>query len=432
MPNWRKLIYSGSDASLANITATTISGSFSGSYVGDGSGLTGVVATIPSDIVSSSAQFRTITSPFTGSFTGSFKGDGSGILNVISASYAANGGGAAATYSIIGSSILSGSVNDWDPSGLSSANVVYVASPSQSYGINGIVSQSVSRAITLVNTGSSLVYLASDHPSSSAWNRIEYTEDILLTPRQSVGLIYDTSKQKWVVSNYTPYVGYKIVSAVVTPGSVTAGDYSNVVFTVTGSGAITNSTSMTAYIGAPTWRIATGTSVPGGATIATNKSSVFLGYVGYTHMSCEFIMSIQTLSDATDTYVIEAGLSNRGTVITEPLAQTAGIRYTHTSSSGNWEGISVGTSGIPRIVDLGVPVAINKVYSLRTEINAPNTEVRFYINGNMVGIIPTTNSPATINSNNLVGARILLSKNVGTTNRFIYVSQIITRIGLTL
>ena len=63
MPNWKKLIVSGSDASLNSltvngaITADTISGSFSGSYVGDGSGLTNVNANV--------AQVATVSDTFT-------------------------------------------------------------------------------------------------------------------------------------------------------------------------------------------------------------------------------------------------------------------------------------------------------------------------------------------------------------------------------
>ena len=87
-----------SSAQFNNITSP-FSGSFTGSYTGDGSGLTsltlppGVVSgsdqisytgitDIPTNIVSSSAQFITLTSPFTGSFTGSFTGDGAGLTGV--------------------------------------------------------------------------------------------------------------------------------------------------------------------------------------------------------------------------------------------------------------------------------------------------------------------------------------------------------------
>jgi len=46
MPNWKKLIVSGSDATLNSlevtnqVTGSSFTGSFSGSFKGDGSGLT--------------------------------------------------------------------------------------------------------------------------------------------------------------------------------------------------------------------------------------------------------------------------------------------------------------------------------------------------------------------------------------------------------
>lgn len=44
MPSWKRVIVSGSDASLANVTALTVSSSFSGSFSGNGSGLTNIVS----------------------------------------------------------------------------------------------------------------------------------------------------------------------------------------------------------------------------------------------------------------------------------------------------------------------------------------------------------------------------------------------------
>ena len=44
MPSWKKVIVSGSDAELNNLNIAKASGSFSGSYQGDGSNLTAVSA----------------------------------------------------------------------------------------------------------------------------------------------------------------------------------------------------------------------------------------------------------------------------------------------------------------------------------------------------------------------------------------------------
>jgi hypothetical protein len=75
-------LYVGGDISASgnmNIVGGVTS-SFTGSFVGDGSGLTSIPT--PSGTVSGSAQFNTLTLPFTGSFTGSFAGDGSGLTSL--------------------------------------------------------------------------------------------------------------------------------------------------------------------------------------------------------------------------------------------------------------------------------------------------------------------------------------------------------------
>jgi hypothetical protein len=92
---------SGIVSSSAQFNSLTdpFSGSFTGSFTGDGSGLTDLtlpagtvsgsaqitysgITDVPANIVSSSAQFTTLTNPFTGSFTGSFTGDGSGLTGI--------------------------------------------------------------------------------------------------------------------------------------------------------------------------------------------------------------------------------------------------------------------------------------------------------------------------------------------------------------
>lgn len=165
MANWKKVIVSGSNAEINQLNvggsnqqisgsaaATRLSGSFSGSFSGDGSNLTGVVATAGSalsqstgitafnydgsatatvsvsgasalnantitkwtgnafanssltddgNIISGSASFQSTgaNSKLTGSFSGSFTGDGSGLT------------GLATTLGVTGSNGTSGSVN---------------------------------------------------------------------------------------------------------------------------------------------------------------------------------------------------------------------------------------------------------------------------------------------------------------------------------
>lgn len=84
MPNWKKLITSGSDASLASLVVTNAvsASAFSGSFFGDGSGLTGLSAGIFAK--TGSSQNTTNNLEITGSVTAtSFVGDGSGLSNVV-------------------------------------------------------------------------------------------------------------------------------------------------------------------------------------------------------------------------------------------------------------------------------------------------------------------------------------------------------------
>lgn len=126
MPNWKKVVVSGSDSELNSIFTKTfrnqsevidshITGSFTGSFIGDGSGLTGlpiaaittytnaannrIVTSVNSSEVTAEANLTfdgstldvagaivnassVTATQLTGSFTGSFVGDGSGLTGV--------------------------------------------------------------------------------------------------------------------------------------------------------------------------------------------------------------------------------------------------------------------------------------------------------------------------------------------------------------
>ena len=90
MPNWKKLITSGSSGSLAYLSVGTSidAQSFTGSLLstnGVVSGSAQTIANLPAGTISGSSQLnntRLQPTDVTGSFTGSFTGDGSGLTNV--------------------------------------------------------------------------------------------------------------------------------------------------------------------------------------------------------------------------------------------------------------------------------------------------------------------------------------------------------------
>tara|TARA_R110002049_G_scaffold290820_2_gene474443 strand:- start:417 stop:863 length:447 start_codon:yes stop_codon:yes gene_type:complete len=96
MPNWRKLIVSGSNASLNSLEVVHATGSFTGSFIGDGSLLTNVVAsgsiqsasiairanTLSPTATASFSDISTLARAGSGSFSGSFQGDGSNLTGI--------------------------------------------------------------------------------------------------------------------------------------------------------------------------------------------------------------------------------------------------------------------------------------------------------------------------------------------------------------
>ena len=63
-------------------------------------------------------------------------------------------------------------------------------------------------------------------------------------------------------------------------------------------------------------------------------------------------------------------------------------------------------------VDTGIAVAVSTIYKLRVEINKARTEARFYINGEMTGVV-TGNMPNALS----IATRMIIIKSAGTTGR---------------
>lgn len=141
MPNWKKVIVSGSDASLNSLEVNHASGSFSGSFQGDGSGITGINASAVgfTNEITLSANYTTVADTYnslhgplsleanvTISVTeGSFlkiEGFDEEVLNSVSSSFAATASYVATSlYALIASQSVnnnasSGSLSFWQGS----------------------------------------------------------------------------------------------------------------------------------------------------------------------------------------------------------------------------------------------------------------------------------------------------------------------------
>jgi len=95
---------------------------------------------------------------------------------------------------------------------------------------------------------------------------------------------------------------------------------------------------------------------------------------------------------------------------------SCGITYSNGVNSGKFQLYSQDNAGASTTADSGVTVAAGTLYKLRVEINKARDEIRYYINGAMVGRI-TANMPQA----DVCGSRAIILKSAGTTARNLYV-----------
>lgn len=426
-------VYDRSIDPLYDLKLPTGSNSASIALLGDGTW-----GTPPSASYAVSASWA----PGGSSVSSSYANSSSWSDNVISASYAqtasyANQLNRSASISVMNYQLTDQATNNLVPNYYSSFgvlslnNIVKLDAGSFMRGITGIMSQSINTKLILINTGSNSIYITGEHPSSSAANRILYHEDIIISQYQSVELFYDVTLARWLVTNYSPKSTFRILSNIANPGTVTAGDAGHWGLLTVSGGAATNSEAEISNIGTA-WRLATGTtSAKGAQIIYLNKAFGSAGTVGSHHLSAEATVAVDTLSTGAQGYMIEVGLcAAAATAVGICPSSSCGIRYTDISSSGNFEGWSHGNASAinyPIRIDLGVPVVVDTVYNLRTEISR-NREVRFYINGDLKGVIAADISDSKYMLTGGAAARASITKTVGTSNRFLYVSQLHGRV----
>jgi hypothetical protein len=299
--------------------------------------------------------------------------------------------------------------NNYDPSGFATATVVRISSnTTEIWGITGFSATGISSGAEkkIMNVGSTPIYLAGEHPSSTAANRLSVQQDIVLGAKQSVTIIYDGTASRWIVEGVSmnPHVFHNWAAA-----SATIGDWGIVSFNAINAGTVatvvaaTNTTPVS-------HRISTATTTNGGGSICITKSVASMNRINTGHFFAEcYISTPSALSDGTNGYT--AGLSYaNATTSTFTEANSMGIKYTHTLNSGKWTLYAINSGGTATEVDLGVTVAALTTYRLRLEGNDAGTELRAYVNGEMKGVV-STNLPST--TANLM-PRIVLLKSAGT------------------
>jgi len=317
---------------------------------------------------------------------------------------------------IISPSQLTGNQNDWSPAGLSTASVIRLSTDATFRIITGLSGGEPGRRITLANVGSYTVMLKDESASSTSGNRFSFdVQDWFILPGRSVELIYDATSAVWRTLTTFDFSNDYVLNAQFrhgvagATGTGTNGDYfvkANSGGSGAGSGAspwglsgITTSSSAAGKgsIGAPT-----------GAMVRSTNS---------TYLRFSSMVSLDNLSDGTNTYNVRCGWMDAANPTGEP-SNGVYFRYTHGTNSGNWQFVAR-SGGTETVVNTATaPITgTTATQSLIVAISPGGAAAEGYIDGASVGII-TTNVPASAN----MGYFAQIEKTVGTTSRTLYLA----------
>jgi len=324
---------------------------------------------------------------------------------------------AAANGAIISPSQITSDQNNYTPTGWSTSTVAFVTGDATIRAITGFGSLATGTVRTIVNTGTSPLYIPGEHPSSTAGNRVTTPVDQILAPNGgSITIVYNGTTSRWFVvnNNFNPAVmasnGVNGHYYNCTVGATTGADWGTIGFASASGG---NSTSLATSTLPAGWDINTASSATGASSLYLSKTVVNPTEFGSSHMVASVSVNFPTLSDGSQTYTFQFGMVATSSSTTLAVNNSVAIRYSSGINSGKFEGFSRNNSGTESTVDLGVTVAATTNYLLTVCYDKARSEARFYINGAYAGRV-TGSMP---NSNIDCGARAIIVKSAGTTSR---------------
>lgn len=325
--------------------------------------------------------------------------------------------------SVITPSQITSDQNDYAPTGWADATLVRLSGDSSCRAIRGFSAETSGEIKVLANVGSYPLYLAPEHASSTAANRIAYFEEVFLMPGQSCQVYYDGTLSRWVPFN-VPNPGYctprKSVYYDQMPTKVPTAVSENFPLFIWGSIDISN-TDPTSTIPFMAWDMNTGATTSGGSGIAYVRDQESMAYYGGAHIIAKAIIkSPATLGDATNNYYFFLRIANNPSSGFFTQNNSTGIYYRYSDNSGKWYLRTTDSGGTSTETDSGVTFAVDTEYELLVTINKARNEVTFFINGTVVGR-HTTNLPSAA----ICAPSTQLEKTAGSSARSVYVYRFV-------
>jgi len=317
------------------------------------------------------------------------------------------------SYPSITPSTLTATTNDWNPSGLSAANMVFVEGDNSFVIITGITAPSDNKVLVLNNVGTYPVLLSNQDSRSSAGNRFLFETDIVLQRNSTITIVYNTNKSRWSLLNSFDKESSTLMNVASGElraiGTATSGDMmlfngntNSGSFTFSGGTGIAQSASISTSSSASS---SPNYNIKAGAAFSFNNSAGSATYARFLSK----IKLTTALSDGTETYFVRTGFTTQNNHTSGEPTSGCFFRYTHSGSSGNWQAVTR-NSGSETVTNSGVAVALSTFYTLEVA-KFPDGYVIFRINGTEVARQNTNVST----SNH--SAYVQLMKTAGTTAR---------------
>jgi len=308
------------------------------------------------------------------------------------------------------SASITGSLDDWNPTGLASADEIFISPSTYGFRISGIAAQPTGKRLVLHNVSQNdPVHLSCADSASAAANRFAFGPmniHHILGPGDAVEIVYDGVSSRWKLrfTRKSPGPTFEL--------SLDAND-ARLQTAISGTAA-----AATGRGDGSTLRImdlATGTTTTGRSGVGTKDLGLFQftgGWVRYGQLVRFPVLTPSALSDGTNSYTMRFGWLD--SLSGEPT-NGAYFRYIHSENSGKFVAVTRDNSA-ELTADSGITVAAGTYYMVTIAMR--HTSADFYIGtpwGTLARVATLSGLPSASGRSFGVGASII--KSAGTTSR---------------
>lgn len=319
---------------------------------------------------------------------------------------------------VISPSQVTSDQDNYSPTGWADCEIVRVSFDTGFRAITGLTAWTNGKIKTFVNIGATSGYFPSEHPDSTAANRIAGESDHILEGYGTISFWYDATSglARVLESTFNPHLihlsgrGQVWISP---PGSTNQSDQPFIGLTQASSGTNSNEAPTATLPGA--WGLDNGGNAAGASTVYFAKNLAGIAFFGSAHIVCGFTLSIDTLSTSAQRYTAQASITASPNTATLNINNSFGFRYSDNINSGVWQFFSRDNAAGETTVTTGIAAATGVVLRGMLMIDKARAEQRVFLtDGTTVFQAANTgNIPNAV----LCGFRGLLIKSVGTQTR---------------